>query len=220
MECVTTARMHIMWNGEVTEEFIPGIGIRQGDPLSPYIFILCIERLSHGITQAVVEGKWKPIRLAKNGIPLTHLFFADDLRLFAEASLNQAYNIDAVLETYCHSSEAKVNKSKTQIFFSKNITTRDARTIGNALGISVTHDLGCYLGMPLLHSRVTKTTYQSILDKVEMRLTGWNAAHLSFTGRVTLAQSVIQAMHIYAMQTTLLPSSVRNRIDKSCRRFI
>ncbi|KAH9722591.1 putative ribonuclease H protein [Citrus sinensis] len=53
-----------------------------------------------------------------------------------------------------------------------------------------------------------------------MRLTGWNAAHLSFAGRVTLAQSVIQAMPIYAMQTTLLPSSVWNRIDKSCRRFI
>lgn len=88
------------------------------------------------------------------------------------------------------------------------------------LVISVTHDLGCYLGMPLLHSRVTKAMYQSILDKVEMRLTGWNAAHLSFAGRVTLAQSVLQAMPIYAMQTTLLPSSVRNRIDKSCRRFI
>ena len=74
--------------------------------------------------------------------------------------------------------------------------------------------------MPLLHLRVNKTTYQSILAKMDMRLTGWNAAHLSFAGRVTLAQSVLQAMPIYAMKTTLLPSPVCYKIDKSCRRFI
>ncbi|KAH9798495.1 reverse transcriptase domain-containing protein [Citrus sinensis] len=220
MECVTTTTMSILWNGEVTEDFYPERGIRQGDPLSPYIFVLCIERLSHGISQAVWEGSWKPIRLAKRGTPLTHLFFADDLLLFAEASLDQASIIDAVLENFCRNSEAKVNKLKTKVFFSKNVQTRDAKLIGDALGFSATKDLGCYLGMPLIHSRVNKTTYQSILDKVGMRLTGWNAAHLSFAGRVTLAQSVVQAMPIYAMQTTLLPSSVRQKIDTACRRFI
>ncbi|KAH9788525.1 reverse transcriptase domain-containing protein [Citrus sinensis] len=132
MECVTTVKMSILWNGEVTEEFSPGRGIRQGDPLSPYIFVLCIERLSH------------------------------------EASVDQAYIIDEVLENYCRSSEAKVNKSKTKVFFSKNVSIRDGQLIGDALGFSATKDLA---------------TYQSILDKVNMRLTGWNAAHLSFAGR-------------------------------------
>ncbi|KAK9228923.1 hypothetical protein WN944_021880 [Citrus x changshan-huyou] len=164
IECVTSASMNILWNGGVTEEFYPGRGIRQGDPLSSYIFMLCIERLGHEISQAVVDGSWKPIRL--------------------------------------------------------NVASREAKLIGAALGVSITHDLGSYLGVPLLHSRVNKATYQSILDKVDMRLSGWNAAHLSFAGRVTLAQSVIQAMPIYAMQTTMLPSSVRHRIDKCCRRFI
>ncbi|KAH9725573.1 putative ribonuclease H protein [Citrus sinensis] len=137
-----------------------------------------------------------------------------------QASIDQAHIIDAVLENFCRSSEAKVNKVKTTIFFSKNVAAREAKLIGAALGVSITHDLGSYLGMPLLHSRVNKATYQSILDKVDIRLSGWNAAHLSFAGRVTLAQSVIQAMPIYAMQTTMLPASVRHRIDKSCRRFI
>ena len=65
---------------------------------------------------------------------------------------------------------------------------RDAQLIGDALGFSATKDLGCYLGMPLIHSRVNKATYQSILDKVDMRLTGWNAAYLTFAGRVTSAR--------------------------------
>ena len=126
--------------------------------------------------------------------------------------MDQASTIDAMLENYCRSSEAKVNKSKTKIYFSKNVVSRDAQLLSDVLGYSVTKDLGCYLGMPLLHSRVNKATYQSILDKVDKRLTGWNAAHLSLAGRITLAHSVLQAMPIYAMQTTLLPAPVRGRL--------
>ncbi|KAL9416680.1 hypothetical protein AB3S75_039801 [Citrus x aurantiifolia] len=151
MECVSSARMSILWNGEATAEFIPGRGIRQGDPLSPHIFVLCIEMLSHGITQAVRDGSWKPIRLAKHGTPLTHLFFANDLLLFAEASIDQAYTIDAVLDNYCRSSEVKVNKTKTKIYFSKNVVSREAQLLSNVLGYLATNDLGCYLGMPLIH---------------------------------------------------------------------
>lgn len=153
MECVTSTSMNILWNGEVTESFLPQRGIRQGDPLSPYLFVLCIERMSHGINQAVADGVWKPIRLVKHGTPLTHLFSADNLRLFAEASVEQASIIDAILDSYCRSSEAKVNKAKTKIFFSRNVLPRVARTISNGLGFSATSDLGCYLGMSLLHSR-------------------------------------------------------------------
>ena len=61
MECLSTAQMNVLWNREMTEDFQPGRGIRQGDPISPYIFVLCIERLSHGIFQAVNQGIWKPI---------------------------------------------------------------------------------------------------------------------------------------------------------------
>ena len=220
MECVTSTSMSILWNGEATEKFFLRRGVRQGDPLLPYLFVLCVERLSHGITQAMMDGRWKPIRLAKHGTPLTHLFFVDNLLLFAEASIDQVYIIDVVLENYCRSSEAKVNKTKTKVFFSKNVLSRDAHLIGNTFGFSATNDLGDYLGMPLIHSWVNKATYQSILNKVDMRLTGWNAAHLFFTGRVTLAQLVLQTMPVYAMQTTLLPSPVHHKINKSCRHFI
>ncbi|KAH9803418.1 putative ribonuclease H protein [Citrus sinensis] len=67
MDYITSASMQILLNGKCTEEFIPSRGIRQGDPISPYIFVLCIERLSHRIHRAVNTGTWRLIRLSKRG---------------------------------------------------------------------------------------------------------------------------------------------------------
>ncbi|KAH9751354.1 putative ribonuclease H protein [Citrus sinensis] len=178
------------------------------------------DRLSHGISKAVADGVWRPVRLSRNGIPLSHLFFTDDLLLLAEASSDQARIVNSVLEDFCISSGAKINRTKTQLFFSKTIHNGEASRIGNFLGFTMTKDLGKYLGMPLLHSRVTMNTYHDIVDKVEKRLSGWNASQLSLAGRITLTQSVLQAIPVYAMQTSEIPAGVINKINQICKRFI
>ncbi|CAL1355245.1 unnamed protein product [Linum trigynum] len=86
MACVSSSSMQVMWNGGATEGFTPSRGLRQGCPLSPYLFTLCKEILSHVIQEAVVKGAWKTIKASPGGPSLSHLFFADDLILFAEAS--------------------------------------------------------------------------------------------------------------------------------------
>ena len=89
MHCIETVEMKITWNGKTLEGFKPSRGIRQGDPISLFLIVLCMERLGHVINKVVEEGKWKPIKLNRYCPPLTHLFFADDLLLFGEASENQ-----------------------------------------------------------------------------------------------------------------------------------
>lgn len=87
MKCITTAPFKVFWNGEVIDSFAPCRGIRQVNPLSPYIFLLCRERLAHKIL-AISEGQCELIRIARECPELSHLFFIDDIMLFTEASLS------------------------------------------------------------------------------------------------------------------------------------
>lgn len=140
---ICSASMQVLWNGEATEEFKPSRGVRQGDPLSPYIFVLCLERLAHLINVKVGNGKWKPIRIGRNGPALSHLLFADDLVLFAEASVNQIRVILDCLNNVCASSGHKISSAKTRIFCSKNVSQAATQDISKESGFfSLTHNLG------------------------------------------------------------------------------
>ena len=119
--CISSPSMQLLWSGEKTEEFFPSRGIRQGDPLSPYLFVICMERLTHMIQERIDKHLWNPITLCNGGPPLSHLFFADDIILFAEVSLQQAIIIRECLNDFCASSGMKVNNSKTRVYFSKNV---------------------------------------------------------------------------------------------------
>ncbi|CAL8164027.1 unnamed protein product [Prunus armeniaca] len=104
MNCVQSVRYQINVNKELTAPFSPMNGIRQGDPLSPYLFVLCIEKLSHIICDAVSKKKWRPMKSSQSGPAISHLFFADDLVLFVEASANQAKIMKSCLDLFCSAS--------------------------------------------------------------------------------------------------------------------
>lgn len=117
MQCVSGPSMSLLWNGEKTKSFKPLRGLRQGDPLSPYLFVLCTERRCHLIEEAIENKRWKSITLSREGPKLSHICFADGLILFAAASVSQIRVIRRVLETFCLASGQKVSLEKSKIFF-------------------------------------------------------------------------------------------------------
>lgn len=220
MTCITTSTMQVLWNGQQSAPFSTQRGIHLGDPLSPYICSLCMERLSQTIQLTVQESRWKPIQMGRKGIPLSHLFFADDLIVFASASLRQSQVIQTLLADFCYSSGHKVSIPKTKTFFSKNDPTTLRREICRDSGIKETDALGKYLGVPLISGRPSSSTYQYILEKLRAKLSGWKSKSLSLAGRITLASFVLAAVPLYTMQSTLLPASSCNDIEKLIRKFI
>jgi hypothetical protein len=118
MHSVTSVDTNVKWNGARAPYFRPQRGIRQGDPISPYLFVLCMDKLSHLILHGVEQGLWKTLRAGRNGPMVSHLMFADDLLLFGEANLNQINYVMEVLNLFCSMSGQEVSVEKTSILFS------------------------------------------------------------------------------------------------------
>lgn len=125
---------------------------------------------------------------------LSHLLFADDLQLFLEADRNQAELVTEVLNKFCAWSGLKVSNAKTSLYFSPNMPEAAQQEMERLLGFKWVLDLGRYLGVPLIHDRVTKRTYETVLSKADKWLAGWKAITLLMARRVVLAQSVINSL--------------------------
>lgn len=108
--------MQVILNGQPYESFKPHGVIH---PLSPYLFVLCMKRLSHLINAHISEGVWKPIKLSNNGPPLFELFFVNDLLLFAKVNIQRMNIILDCLSPFYQALGQKVNTTKTKILFSK-----------------------------------------------------------------------------------------------------
>ena len=171
MSCITSTSLAVLVNGERLDTFTPSRGIKQGDPLSPYIFILCMENLAWLIHNEVEAGNWSEIRVSRNDPSFTHLFFADDLVLFAKATNKNCTTINKILRTFCDISGQKINFNKSRLVLSKRTDPTRTTHIENALGIRLSNHFEKYLGASILVDGRDKKNFEFLLEKIQDHLT-------------------------------------------------
>jgi hypothetical protein len=93
MRCVTMVRYAVRINGDLTDPVVPTRGIRQGDPISPYLFLLCTEGLSCLLQKREAQGELQGLRNGRLGPPISHLLFADDSIFFARSDGRSVDNL-------------------------------------------------------------------------------------------------------------------------------
>ena len=113
------------------------------------------------------------MKTSRTGPMITHIMFADDLLLCAEATPLQGQIVRSIMAEFCGISGQKINMDKSKFFYSQNVKSTVVKEISKIIGINETKNLGKYLGVPLFHSRVTKGMFQPLLDRVRMKLAGW-----------------------------------------------
>ena len=219
MECVSTVSFSILVNGAKTKHFNPTRGIRQGDPLSPYLFILCQDVLSRLIERKFSNGALCGVKMNVNGPAFTHVMYADDIMLFAKANCREISQLDWCLEKYCLWFGQLINREKSGIIFSKLVPRERRRDIKQLLHMKKVQPNAIYLGNPLFSSRSRSKDFRFLHDKLESRLVGWRSKVLSWAGRATMIKAVASALPCYTFSTSDVPVSVCDKLDSTTRRF-
>ncbi|XP_059445337.1 uncharacterized protein LOC132177129 [Corylus avellana] len=219
MTCVKTVNYSILINGRPYRKITPSRGLRQGDPLSPYFFILCAEGLSTGLNKMEQAGGITGLPLTRGGTRLNHLFFADDSLLFCKADMVEWYCIQKVLNDYEQASGQKLNRGKTSLFFSRN-TPMDARTqIMSVAEINSTQRYEKYLGLPALIGKSKVSSLAGIKGWIWEKMHGWKEKFLSQAGKEVLLKAVVQAIPTYTMSVFLLPKTLCKDINLMMAKF-
>ena len=162
METISTASYAILINGEPPGFITPTCGIKQGDLLSPYLFILCAKGLFAMLRNVESTYQLKGIMLSQNEVCISHLLFANDSLLFCQATVEECQRLLNILGQYETVSGKTINRQKTYPFFSKNIKLEVRGTIQQLLGARIMTEYERYLGLPTASGKSKVNTFKDL----------------------------------------------------------
>ena len=219
MDCVTSVSYSFIINGGVCGSVTPERGLRQGDPLSPYLFIMIADAFSKMIQRKVQEKQIHGAKASRTGPEISHLLFADDSLLFTRATRQECTIIVDILNCYEAASGQKINYEKSEVSFSRGIRTEQKAELIGILNMRQVDKHEKYLGIPSISGRSKKIIFASLLDRIWKKLQGWKEKFLSRAGKEILLKSVIQAIPTYLMGVYELPVGVIQKIHSAMARF-
>ncbi|KAJ1690962.1 hypothetical protein LUZ63_015117 [Rhynchospora breviuscula] len=192
-------------------------GLRQGDPLSPFLYLLAADVLNKMIQAASLSVPQTICR--KLNEPFILLQYADDTLLFSTAKGTAVQVLSRVLDAFSRVSGVQLNLNKCSLV-PFNLPAQETASIISVLQVNNTALPLIYLGLPLTLRRPDRLAYQSIIDKLQRKLAGWKSSLLSRAGRVVLASSVLSTVPVFFMSVFKLPGWVIKAIDRIRRNFI
>lgn len=216
---LSATRVSVLINGQPSPAFRPFIGVKQGDPLSPLLFILSSEGFSRGIKSLSAAGQLQSFRLGRIPLTITHLAYADDLLVFLKGTRRNLIHFRTFLTQYERASGQKVNYHKSNFIPSASVTVSQQRSFKAILDMRLSSLPFRYLGS-YLHKGINRALYcTSLLQHIDGRLQGWHTRLLSYSGRLVLLKSVIAALPLHVLAAGGLPKSVIHIINRKMASF-
>lgn len=166
MMCVTLVNYSVLVNSNRVRPIQPRRGLRQGDPLSPYLFILIAEGLSSLIRSAANKGDIHSIKIYWGALTMSHLLFADYCFLFCEANLNEVHHLMETLKVY---EEARTQFEQVRSFFNRNLSIQAKEDLSRIMGVRHVMGTGTHLGLPSMIGRSKKAIFMFIKDRIWKR---------------------------------------------------
>ncbi|CAJ2637732.1 unnamed protein product [Trifolium pratense] len=193
--CIFNSSMSVLVNGSPTEDFKVGKGLRQGDPLSPFLFLIAAEGLTGMVNKAVDIGQFVGFKV-DDSIRFQILQFADDTVLLGKASWDNVRTIKTILRGFELVSGLKINFVKSKLY-GINVEANFLDAAASFLSCSSDSIPFKFLGIPVGANPRRQDTWQPIVDSMTKRLSSWSGRNLSIGGRVTLINSVLSSLPLY-----------------------
>ncbi|GKE02345.1 putative reverse transcriptase domain-containing protein, partial [Tanacetum coccineum] len=219
MECITSTSFLINVTGDLRGFFKGKRGLRQGDPLSPYLFTLILEVLNPIIKRNIAANPHFKYQWKCNDLKITHLCFADDLMLFCHGDGKSMSILKNSIDEFSSVSGLFPSFPKSTVFFGnvrETCRTKILKVMPFIEGkLSVRH-----LGVPLLSKRLYVNDCSVLVDKVKKRILDRKNKSLSFAGRLQLILSVVGSMQVYWSSMFILPITISKEVERLIRDFL
>ncbi|XP_051145949.1 uncharacterized protein LOC127261695 [Andrographis paniculata] len=218
MNCVEHAWYSMFVNGDLGGFFPSSRGLRQGDPLSPTLFVLAADLLSRGLER--LYNRYPDLYYRCRGrFRLTHLAYADDVLIFANTSGDRISLLTDFLLTYARTTGQKVNCQKSQLVFSRRCPEGIQRQLQAVTGFGTAGLPLMYLGAPLYVGNRRNILYEELLGKLHRYLQRWDCSVLSHGGRLQLIRSTLFSLPLYLLQVLHPPQAVLHSVEQLFARF-
>ncbi|GKB94345.1 RNA-directed DNA polymerase, eukaryota, reverse transcriptase zinc-binding domain protein, partial [Tanacetum coccineum] len=219
MVCISSASFSIYVNGELCGFFKGGRGLRQGDPISSYLFTLVMEIFNIIIIKNIDTDPSFKYHHGCKELKLTHMCFADDLMILCNGDSNSLKVIKKSLDEFSNASGLFPNLGKSTIFFG-SINEDRKRELLEVLPFKFGKLPMKYLGVPLIAKKLSLSDCKSLIERVEKRVNCWRNKLLSYAGRIQLIASVLSSMQQYWASVYIIPISAVKELDKMFKRFL
>ncbi|XP_075087590.1 uncharacterized protein LOC142169603 [Nicotiana tabacum] len=209
----------VLINGQASGLFHSTRGVKQGDPLSPSLFIISLEVLSRSLNKLFEDMRFKGFGMPKWADPLNHLAYADNTIIFSSADPYSLRKIVKVLSKYEHTSGQMINKTKSSFYMHYSVSSMVSNSIGTITGFSKGEFPFTYLGWPIFYTRRRKDCYNDLIKNVKAKLHSWKWKPLSYGGKSTLISSVLRSMPTHILSVIDPPKNVIEHLHKAFARF-
>lgn len=219
MNCVITVKYRIHVNRCLTDEFVPERVLRQGDPISPYLFLLCAKGFSSLLQQAEVEGRIQGVRVSRGAPAVSHLLFADDSLIMCRATEEEAVQLRNLLKIYEECSGQVINSEKSAVMFSPNTGEHQKSRMREILNIWAETRNEKYLGLPVSVGRSRTNVFAYLKERVWQQIQGWKEKLLSMAGKEVMIKAVAQAVPVFAMGCFDITKDMCNQISAMIAKY-
>lgn len=219
MGLVCSVSYGFIHDGDVFGNVMPSRGLRQGDPISPYLYIMCVEGLSAIIRRNEEAGLLHGCTISRGAPEISHLLFADDSYFFFKATGPEAGVMKIILDRYEAISGQVINYNKSTITFSPNTKEESRQEVCQQLGVIEVQMPGKYLGMPMRIGRNKVSSFAFLTERIEQKLQGWHNISLSKAGKVMLLKTAAQVIPNFWMSLFLIPMEVCEGMERRMNAF-